>query len=46
MFSFLLCNEHNQELHCDMDSWERQLGDQLWHVKETISKTLEVGAIG
>tara|TARA_Y100000588_G_scaffold329332_1_gene365439 strand:+ start:4816 stop:5787 length:972 start_codon:yes stop_codon:yes gene_type:complete len=46
MFTFPLCNEHHQELHRDMNTWERQHGDQLWHVKETINRALVVGAVG
>jgi len=46
MFTFPLCNEHHQQLHHDVNTWERQHGDQLWHVKETINRALVVGAVG
>ncbi len=46
MFTFPLCHEHHQQLHHDVNTWERQHGDQLWHVKETINRALVVGALG
>ncbi|MBO0162589.1 DUF968 domain-containing protein [Vibrio alginolyticus] len=46
LFTIPLCNDHHQELHRDMNTWERQHGDQLWHVKETINRALVVGALG
>ncbi|HBC3457112.1 TPA: DUF968 domain-containing protein [Vibrio parahaemolyticus] len=45
MFTIPLCHEHHQNLHLDMNAWEDQHGDQLWHVKETINRALVVGAI-
>ncbi|EJS0370553.1 DUF968 domain-containing protein [Vibrio alginolyticus] len=45
LFTIPLCNEHHQELHRDVHSWECLHGDQLWHVKETIKKALIVGAV-
>ncbi|WP_182036496.1 DUF968 domain-containing protein [Vibrio diabolicus] len=45
LFTIPLCNEHHQELHRDVHSWECLHGDQLWHVKEIIKKALIVGAV-
>ncbi|EOD5329026.1 DUF968 domain-containing protein [Vibrio parahaemolyticus] len=45
MFTIPLCHEHHQNLHLDMNVWEDQHGDQLWHVKETINRALVVGAV-
>ncbi|MDG2639217.1 DUF968 domain-containing protein [Vibrio parahaemolyticus] len=45
MFTIPLCHVHHQNLHLDMNAWEGQHGDQLWHVKETINRALVVGAI-
>ncbi|ELA8260023.1 DUF968 domain-containing protein [Vibrio alginolyticus] len=46
LFTIPLCHGHHQELHRDVNTWERQHGDQLWHVKETINRALVVGAVG
>ncbi|MEF1310684.1 DUF968 domain-containing protein [Vibrio mytili] len=45
IFTIPLCHDHHQELHRDVNCWERHHGDQLWHVKETINRALAVGAV-
>lgn len=46
LFVIPLCNEHHQLLHKDVNAWESQYGDQLWHMKEVQKQALEVyGAI-
>ncbi|USD68111.1 DUF968 domain-containing protein [Vibrio sp. SCSIO 43136] len=46
LFVFPLCHDHHQELHRSVDEWEHVHGCQLWHVKETQKKALEVGGLG
>lgn len=45
IFTFALCNEHHQELHRGVDTWEHKHGSQLWHVKETVKLAFGMEAL-